>query len=124
MRERRPTSVIILSLPMLVLLSSTSYAIPALTEQPAARGSRWLTLQNFKGEPQFDGIGFSTTIHLPGKAVSSNGSEAVEFFFSFSALRCYEKYDCSGQQLIDDAVLIKDERVSLDLQIAEAGSAR
>jgi hypothetical protein len=49
----------------------------------------------------------------------------VEFFFPFSALRCYEKYDCSGQQLIDaDAVLIKDERVSLDLQIAEAGLAR
>ena len=51
-------------------------------------------------EPQFDGIGFSTTIHLPGKAASSNGSEAVEFFSPFSALHRYEKYDCSGQQLI------------------------
>jgi hypothetical protein len=79
----------------------------------------------FKGEPQFDGIGFSTNIHLPGKAASSNPSEAVEFFFPFSALRCYEKYDCTGQQLIDaGTVLINGERVSLDLQIAEGGSAR
>jgi hypothetical protein len=72
-------------------------------------------------EPQFDGIGFSTTIHLAGKAASSNGSEAVEFVSPFSALHRYEKYDCSGQQLIDaSAVLINGERVSLDLQIAEA----
>ena len=79
----------------------------------------------FKGEPQFDGIGFSTNIHLPGKAASSNPSEAVEFFFPFSALRCYEKYDCTGQQLIDaGTVLINGERVSLDLQIAEGGSGR
>ena len=77
----------------------------------------------FKGDPQFDGIGFSTSIHLPGKGASSNASEAVEFFFPFSALRCYEKYDCSGQQLIDaGAVLINGERVSLDLQIAEGGA--
>jgi hypothetical protein len=79
----------------------------------------------FKGEPQFDGIGFSTNIHLPGKTASSNPSEAVEFFFPFSALRCYEKYDCTGQQLIDaGTVLINGERVSLDLQIAEGGSGR
>ena len=79
----------------------------------------------FKGEPQFDGIGFSTNIHLPGKAASSSPSEAVEFFFPFSAMRCYEKYDCTGQQLIDaGTVLINGERVSLDLQIAEGGSAR
>lgn len=79
----------------------------------------------FKGEPQFDGIGFSTTIHLPGKAASSSPSEAVEFFFPFNALRCYEKYDCTGQQLIDaGTVLINGERVSLDLQIAEGSSGR
>jgi hypothetical protein len=79
----------------------------------------------FKGEPQFDGISFSTNIHLPGKATSSSPSEAVEFFFPFSALRCYEKYDCTGQQLIDaGTVLINGERVSLDLQIAEGGSGR
>ena len=81
----------------------------------------------FKEDPKksldFDGIGFSTTIHAGGKN-QPESSEAVEFFFPFSALRCYEKYDCTGQQLIDSGtVLINGERVGLDLQVAE-GSAR
>ena len=77
-----------------------------------------------KQDPKFDGIGFSTTVHVTGKNQPASGSEAVEFFFPLSALRCYESYDCSGQQLIDaGTVLINGERVSLDLQIAE-GSAR
>jgi len=75
----------------------------------------------FKGEPAFDGIGFSSNLHLTGKAGSS--AQAVEFFFPFSALRCYERYDCTGQQLLDaGTVLINGERVSLDLQIAEGGN--
>jgi hypothetical protein len=49
----------------------------------------------------------------------------VEFFFLFAALRCYEKYDCTGQQLVDTgAVLINGERVALDLQVAEGGPGR
>ena len=49
----------------------------------------------------------------------------MKFFFPFSALRCYERYDCTGQQLIDaGTVLINGERVSLDLQIAEGGASR
>jgi hypothetical protein len=77
----------------------------------------------FKDEKEFDGIGFSTNIHLPGKSAAS-ASEAVEFFFPLSSLRCYEKYDCTGQQLLDaGAVLINGERVALDLQIAEGGSS-
>jgi hypothetical protein len=77
-----------------------------------------------KQDPKFDGIGFSTTVHVTGKNQPASGSEAVEFFFPLSALRCYESYDCTGQQLIDaGTVLINGERVSLDLQIAE-GSAR
>ncbi|MGO9646734.1 MAG: hypothetical protein ACLPOO_01640 [Terriglobales bacterium] len=77
----------------------------------------------FKGEQEFDGIGFSTTVHLAAKP-STGTSEAVEFFFPLSSLRCYEKYDCTGQQLVDDGtILIDDERVSLDLQIAEGGSS-
>ena len=77
----------------------------------------------FKGSLEFDGIGFSTTIHLPEKPPATQGSsEAVEFFFPTAALRCYETYDCTGQQLIDQgAVLINGERVSLELQVAEAG---
>lgn len=75
-----------------------------------------------KDEQQFDGIGFSTTVHLAGKAAAGS-SEAVEFYFPLSSLRCYEKYDCTGQQLLDTGtVLINGERVALDLQIAEGSS--
>ena len=73
-----------------------------------------------KQDPQFDGIGFSTTVRLNSKGQSATGLEAVEFFFPMEALHCYETYDCTGQQLIDaGTVLINGERVSLDLQIAE-----
>jgi len=108
----------------------------------------------FKGDLDFDGIAFSTTIHVEqpqpsdptpqksqagrsskekaddktqptvpqGQAANAQASEAVEFFFPVEALRCYEAYDCTGQQLIDQgAVLINGERVGLDLQIAEGG---
>lgn len=80
----------------------------------------------FKGDLDFDGIAFSTTIHQSDKSAakddkSAQGSEAVEFFFPTDALRCYETYDCTGQQLINQgSVLINGERVSLDLQTAEA----
>lgn len=79
----------------------------------------------FKGDLDFDGIAFSTTIHQQdkGKDASAQGSEAVEFFFPVADLRCYESYDCTGQQLIDaGSVLINGERVTLDLQTAEAGA--
>jgi hypothetical protein len=80
------------------------------------------TLAYFKDETQFDGISFSTTVHLAGKLPAAGKTEAVEFFFPFTALRCYEKYDCTGQQLIDTgAVLVNGERVALDLQVAEGG---
>ena len=80
-------------------------------------------LAYFKDAQDFDGIGFSTSIHLAGKSAAS-ASEAVEFFFPLSSLRCYEKYDCTGQQLLDaGTVLINGERVALDLQIAEGGSS-
>lgn len=77
----------------------------------------------FKGDLNFDGIAFSTTIHQAEPAVSAQGNQAVEFFFPVSALRCYEAFDCTGQQLIDaGSVLMNGERVSLDLQTAEAGA--
>jgi hypothetical protein len=85
------------------------------------------TLAYFKGEQNFDGIAFSSTpkndTHDAKAKDSSSGSEAIEFFFPFEALRCYERYDCTGQQLIDaGAVLINGERVSLDLQVAEGST--
>jgi len=77
----------------------------------------------FKDEQKFDGISFSTTVHLAGKSAPGT-SEAVEFYFPLSSLRCYEKYDCTGQQLLDTGtVLINGERVALDLQIVEGGSS-
>jgi hypothetical protein len=83
------------------------------------------TIAYFKEETQFNGISFSTTVHLAGKLPAAGKTEAVEFFFPFTALRCYEKYDCTGQQLIDTgAVLINGERVALDLQVAEGGPVR
>jgi hypothetical protein len=76
----------------------------------------------FKGDLDFDGMAFSTTVHLMAKTPSTQGNEAVEFFFPITALRCYEAYDCTGQQLVDrGSVLINGERVGLDLQAAEAG---
>jgi hypothetical protein len=73
-----------------------------------------------KQDPKFDGISFSTTVHVAEKKGTPAVSEAVEFYFPFAAMRCYQKYDCTGQQLLDaSTVLINGERVSLDLQIAE-----
>lgn len=84
------------------------------------------SLEYFGGNQNFDGLGFSTTVHLAGKTVAARtSSQAVEFFFPFSALRCYASYDCTGQQLIDaGTVLINGERVAIDLQTAEGGSVR
>ena len=47
-------------------------------------------------------------------------TEAVEFFLPFRMMRCFENYDCTGQQLLDSgAIVINGERSALDLQIAE-----
>ena len=69
-------------------------------------------LAYFKDAPQFAGIDFSTTVKPAG--------QAVEYVFDIPKLRCYEQFDCTGQQLIDSGfVLINGERVNLDLQSAE-----
>jgi hypothetical protein len=71
----------------------------------------------FHDNPQFEGIDFSTTVHQQAQPAS----ESVEFVIPLSALKCYEKYDCSGQQIINHSVvLINGERVSLDLERAES----
>ena len=74
-------------------------------------------LAGLKTRPDFDGIDFSTSVRLAGTGTSA---AAVEFIFPTAALLCYERYDCTGQQLINQGfVLINGERVSLDLQSAE-----
>ena len=76
----------------------------------------------FKDSADFTGIDFSTTARLAGARAEGDGSEAVEFLFPLGALRSYAQFDLTGQQLLDaGVVLINGERVSLDLQIAEAG---
>ncbi len=80
-------------------------------------------LAYFKDEQEFDGIGFSTTVHLARQG-SRQHIRSGGILLSASSLRCYEKYDCTGQHLLDaGTVLINGERVALDLQIAEGGSS-
>jgi hypothetical protein len=67
-----------------------------------------------------DGVDFSTSIRSSG---ANSAVLSVEYLFPMSALACYEKYDCTGQQLINQGfVLINGERVSLELQSAEAAA--
>jgi hypothetical protein len=74
-------------------------------------------LDFFPGDNDFDGIDFSTVIHL--KSADSK-TESVEFFFPIRTMRCFASYDCTGQQLIDSGtVVINGERSALDLQVAE-----
>jgi hypothetical protein len=73
-------------------------------------------LSYFPADPDFDGVDFSSTIHLPD---GSNGL-AVEFILPFRMMRCFASYDCTGQQLLDSGtILINGERSALDLQVAE-----
>ncbi|MGO9619190.1 MAG: hypothetical protein ACLP6W_22600 [Bryobacteraceae bacterium] len=79
-------------------------------------------LAYFKDSADFTGIDFSTTVRLAGAA--REGGVAVEFIFPLSALRSYEQYDLTGQQLLDASiVLINGERAGVDLQAAEARGA-
>ncbi len=75
----------------------------------------------FPGDQNFDGISFSTTVHTPAKQGAATAKPlSVEFFFPLASLRCYESYDCTGQQIIDaGTVLVNGERVGLALQSAE-----
>ena len=85
-------------------------------------------MAHFQGnDVEIDGIGFSANLHASSaspagaKGGATEATEAVEFFLPLETLRCYENFDCTGQQLINaGAVLINGERVSLDLQTAEA----
>ena len=80
-------------------------------------------LTYFPGGQNFDGISFSTTVRgrtKPGTPAAK--ALSVEFFFPMESLRRYESYDCTGQQLINDGiVLINGERAGLDLELAQGG---
>jgi hypothetical protein len=75
-------------------------------------------LTRLKDRSGLDGVDFSTTVRAAGENASAL---AIEFVFPLPALVCYERYDCTGQQLIDQGfILINGERISLNLQSAEA----
>jgi hypothetical protein len=75
------------------------------------------TSKYFHDNPQFDGVDFSTTVHQSGQG----SSWSVEYVVTLTSLLCYERYECTGQELINRSiVLINGERVALDLQKAEA----
>ena len=72
----------------------------------------------FKDAAGFDGIDFSTTVKING---DDGHALAVEFILPLSALRCYQQYDCTGQQTLNAGfILINGERAGLELQTAEA----
>jgi len=76
----------------------------------------------FNSDSGFDGMDFSTIVRAADKA---EGGIAVEYIFNFPSLRCYEEFDCTGQQVINSGfILINGERIGLDLQSAEAGIRR
>jgi hypothetical protein len=73
-------------------------------------------LPYFKSTTGLDGIAFRATV----SAGENSRSEVVEFFFPLTELQRYDRYDITGQQLINAGfVLINGERVGLDLQAAE-----
>ena len=74
-------------------------------------------LDFFPGEIDFDGVDFSSVIHLKN---GDDKTQSVEFFLPVRMMRCFANYDCTGQQLINSGtVLINGERSELDLQLAE-----
>jgi hypothetical protein len=81
-------------------------------------------LTYFSGDQNFDGISFSTTVRLRTRSGAPTPKAlSVEFFFPLESLRRYQSYDCTGQQLMNDGiVLINGERVQLDLQLAEGAA--
>ncbi len=109
-------------------LAGSRYKLAALAfDDHIAHLVRPIAFQFQGGDVPIDGIAFSTTIRtavqapVTVKPLAGDSTQAVEFFLPLESLRCYESYDCTGQQLIEaGSVLINGERVSLDLQTAEA----
>ena len=81
-------------------------------------------LTYFREHSDFDGIDFSTTVRLASDQDPGGSPLAAEFIFPLQLLNRYADFDATGQQLIGAGfVLLNGERVSLNLQAAEAGPA-
>jgi hypothetical protein len=97
--------------------ASSQYSVAALAFDTHISHMLRAVSKYFHDNPRFEGIDFSTTVRQSGRA----SSQSVEFVVPFSALLCYEKFDCTGQEVINRSiVLINGERAALDLQRAEA----
>ena len=115
-----------LELSMSTTISESSgasrYKLAALTfdEQISPLIRRVLTY--YPNHQDFDGVSFSTTVHTPiRQGVPHAAPLSIEFFFPLTAMRSYEAYDITGQELLNGGVILIDgERVGLDLQQAEA----
>ena len=111
-----------LSVNTTLAISGSRYKLAALAFDEHIGGLVRPLLAYFKDDSVADGVTFSTNVRFKTEPGSVPSSTAVEYFLPLSALRCYEKYDCTGQQLLNSGfVLINGERVSLDLQTAEMG---
>jgi hypothetical protein len=98
---------------------TSQYRVAALAFDTHVSHLLRATSRYFHDNPQFEGIDFSTTVHQPG----TSSILSVEFAVPLIALACYEKYDCTGQELIKRSiVLINGEPVTLDLLKAESDS--
>ncbi len=96
---------------------SSQYRIAALAFDTHVAHLLRRVSRYFHENPQFEGIDFSTTVHQSAQPTNLS----VEYVIPLSVLVCYEKYDCTGQELINRSmVLINGERVTLDLQSAES----
>ncbi len=75
------------------------------------------TLAHFQDITDFDGLVFSVI----GKAKQGDNAVAVEYFLPFQPMRCFARYDCTGQELLDSGiVLINGERATVNLQVSES----
>lgn len=78
-------------------------------------------LAYFKDDAAFTGIDFSTTVRIAAAKGADEPGVAVEFVLSLASLLSYERFDLTGQQLLDaGVVLIDGERAGINLQAAEA----
>lgn len=72
---------------------------------------------HFQDATEFDGVVFSLII----KPIGNDTSLATEFYLPMYAMRSFSRYDLTGQELLDSGfVLMNGERITLNLQIAEA----
>lgn len=101
-------------------VGSSQYRIAAMAFESHISHVLRPVAKYFHDHPQFEGVDFATTVHQSAQP----SSISVEFVVPFQTLVCYEKYDCTGQELINRSIiLINGERVAMDLQRAEADSA-